>query len=361
MILSLLAFGLGHAAAQAPIRVACVGDSITWGAGTKDPAVSSYPAQLQRLLGTGYKVGNFGKPWATLAKTGDVPFTTLPEYGASSAFLPNIVVIMLGTNDARPVNWDKSMDVFVPHYKELIAHYRGLSTHPQVFVCWPPPTDQERQFNVVSRIIPLVTQVAREAHVGLIDLYSPLEGKPELLEDNLHPKEEGAALMAEAVAEAIEDPAGRKKAWKVVSVDSQEPEEGPAGNAIDGDPNTYWHTNYSSKETRPPHEIVVDMGSSVPVAAFRYLPRQDGGINGRVRGFELYLSEDGSSWGKSVLEGEMKNTAGWTTVRWPSIVKARFFRFRALSEWHGGPWTSAAELDVRRAVHPQTEPLFLRG
>lgn len=345
MIATLIAF-----AALLPIKVACVGDSITWGAGTKDPATQSYPAQLQSLLGSGYHVGNFGKPWAALTKTADVPYWTLPEFRSAKEFLPQIVLIMLGTNDARTDNWAKGANLFVPQYKELIRVFRDLPSHPKVFLCLPPPSDAERDQNVSTRIIPLTEQVGREAEAPVIDTHTLFEGHPELLEDNLHPREAGAELMAETVAEAIENPANRKKAWRVVSVDSEEREEGPAADAVDGDPNTFWHTNYSSKETRPPHEIVVDMGQSVKATAFRYLPRQDGGVNGRVKSFELYLSEDGKTWGSPALSGEIANSAKWTSLNLPAPVTARFFKFRALSEWSNGPWTSAAELDIRQAL-----------
>jgi acyl-CoA thioesterase-1 len=336
--------------AQTTIKVACVGASITVGVGTLNPSIQSYPAQLQRMLGSTYQIGNFGHSGATLARTGDLPYWSVAEFKAAQEFAPNIVVIQLGTNDARPMNWPKSKDVFVPQYKELVAYFRNLPSHPKVFACLPPPNFEERRENIDKAVVPLIKQAAREADATVIDFYTPLEGKTELFKDGLHPNEVGAGMLAEAVAEAIEDPVLRKKAWRVVSVDSEEADEGPARLAIDGDTYTYWHTNYSEKETKPPHEIVVDMGSNATLTGFRYLPRQDGGVNGRVRAFELYLSGDGKTWGTPVLTGEMKNSAAWTVLPFSQPAKARYFRFRALSEWNNGPWTSVAEFDVRRAI-----------
>jgi beta-galactosidase len=157
-------------------------------------------------------------------------------------------------------------------------------------------------------------------------------------------------MMAVAVAEAIEDPVEKKKTWKLVSADSEEAGEGPARMAIDGDSYTFWHTNYSEKETKHPHEIVVDMGREEKITAFRHLPRQDGGVNGRVRAYEVYFSKDGVEWGEPVLKGEIKNVGGWSMLPLATAVTARFFKFRALSEWHNGPWTSVGEFDIRRAI-----------
>lgn len=332
-----------------PIRVACVGASIVEGVGTSGPS-KSYPSQLQRLLGTGYLVGNFGHSGATLTRATDLPYSSTAEYRRALEFSPSIVVIMLGTNDATRDRWPKVESLYVPQYRELIRTFQELPTRPRVFACIPSPTYDERQQNVEEAVVPLVKQIAREAGVDLIDFHSALEGRPELLPDKLHPNDEGASLLAQAAAEAIEDPALRKKAWRVVSFDSEEPGEGPAKNAIDGDPSTFWHTNYSSKETRPPHEIVVDMGSATRVAGFRYLPRQDGGINGRVKGFEVYFSADRKTWGNPALSGEIKDIVGWSSWTLASLVSARYFKFRALSEQHGAPWTSVGELDVRRAA-----------
>lgn len=334
-----------------PVRVACIGASITTGVGTQNPATESYPAQLQRYLGSTYEVRGFGHSGATMTRTGDLPYWTVPEFKAAQDYQPQIVVIYLGTNDARLVNWEKSKNSFVPDYKAMIGVFRGLPSHPKVFICLPVPNYEERKDNIDYAVVPLVRQIAREADAPLIDIYTPLQNA-DLFPDKLHPNAVGAGMIAQAIAEAIEDPVAKKKTWRVVSVDSVEAGEGPARNAIDGDTYTFWHTNYSTKETKPPHEIVVDMGETDTITGFRHLPRQDGGVNGRVRAFELYFSVDGTTWGPPALTGEIKDTADWTTLKLPQPVRARYFKFRALSEWNGGPWTSVGELDVQRALGP---------
>src|SRR4051812_38761214 len=102
--LTLLALSLLCASAN-PVKVACVGDSITEGAGLTTPATQSYPARLQQLLGTNYLVKNYGVGGRTLLKQGDFPYWKEPAFTNSHTFGPNIVIIQLGTNDSKPQNW----------------------------------------------------------------------------------------------------------------------------------------------------------------------------------------------------------------------------------------------------------------
>jgi len=139
------------------------------------------------------------------------------------------------------------------------------------------------------------------------------------------------------------------RAWKVVSVDSQEIEQGRNGAAlaIDGDSSTYWHTRWGA-DLKLPHAIAVDMGQVHRIAGFVYLPRQDGMLNGTVENFRLETSEDGVTWATAVERGtfaNVRNNPDLQEVRF-APMKARYFRFTALDEvWRNG-WTSAAELSV---------------
>src|SRR5271168_4090727 len=108
---------LASTACADPIRVACVGDSITFGAGVTKGW--PYPAQLGRMLGSGYDVRNFGVSGATLLRAGDKPYDKQKAFPAALAFKPDIVILMLGTNDTKPQNWG-------PHAAEFDADYRWL-------------------------------------------------------------------------------------------------------------------------------------------------------------------------------------------------------------------------------------------
>ena len=102
----------------APIRVACVGDSITQGAGA-DPG-KSYPSQLQSILGDKWQVKNFGVSGRTLLKKGDAPYWNEEAFKDAQDFKPDAVIIMLGTNDTKPPNW-VHIDKFYSDYKDAIA------------------------------------------------------------------------------------------------------------------------------------------------------------------------------------------------------------------------------------------------
>ncbi len=135
-ILLLALFSLMTARAAEPIKVACVGDSITQGSGAQKG--KSYPAQLQGLLGEGYQVGNFGVSGRTLLKKGDFPYWKEKKYQDALAMEPAIVVIMLGTNDTKPQNWKFEAE-FDADYRELVKSFQALKSKPKVFVCRPVP------------------------------------------------------------------------------------------------------------------------------------------------------------------------------------------------------------------------------
>ena len=99
---------VGQSVTAAPVRIACVGDSITWGYTiTHDRLARAWPGVLQKLVGKKYKSEDFGHNGATLLKKGNLPYWTTPEFKGATKFDPNIVIIMLGTNDTKPQNWKK--------------------------------------------------------------------------------------------------------------------------------------------------------------------------------------------------------------------------------------------------------------
>ncbi len=192
--------------AQTVIRVACVGDSITFGAGVKD-AKNKYPARLGVLLGAGYEVKNFGVSGATMLDKGDKPYKKQKAYQQAFEFKPDIVVIKLGTNDSKPHNWAKKDD-FATDTRSLVEAFLRANPKAKVFLCHPAPVIDKGNFGIRNEIvkpeiIPLIDKVAAEMKLGVIDLYSALDGKPELIPDRVHPNDEGAGLIAAAVHAAI--------------------------------------------------------------------------------------------------------------------------------------------------------------
>jgi beta-galactosidase len=140
-----------------------------------------------------------------------------------------------------------------------------------------------------------------------------------------------------------------KSTWKVMRVDSFESGEGDAIHAIDNDPGTFWHTAWSASQPAHPHEIQIDLGKSLQLVGFTLLPRQGGNSNGRIRGYEFYVSADGQQWDPVVKDGRFPNNDQLQEVRFETPATGRYIRLVALSEWSRQPYTTIAELDVLAA------------
>ena len=138
-----------------------------------------------------------------------------------------------------------------------------------------------------------------------------------------------------------------KLTLKVVKVDSEETsgEDGKGGNAVDGDPNTLWHTQWQDANPEPPHEITIELSRACKISGFTYLPRQDESDHGTIKDYEFYASEDGNDFGKPVKQGSFAGGKEKRTVRFEA-KECRFIKLRAMSEINNEPWTSAAEIDV---------------
>ena len=201
----ILAILVGPLMAADTVRVACVGDSITAGAGIRDRKMH-YPAQLGRLLGSGYEVRNFGNSGTTMLKKGDRPYWKQGSWKATLKFNPNIVVIKLGTNDSKPRNW-KLKDQFAADYKDMIDQLAKLAAKPKIFICKPVPAFPGRwgitDKVIREEVIPITLQVAKDKNLPVIDLYKALAGKKEMFPDTVHPNAAGAGVMAAVIRDAI--------------------------------------------------------------------------------------------------------------------------------------------------------------
>lgn len=134
---------------------------------------------------------------------------------------------------------------------------------------------------------------------------------------------------------------------KLVSVDSEETagEDGKGANAVDGDPNTFWHTQWQDASPACPHEIVIELTPPATIKGVTYLPRQDDGLNGTIKGYELFASNDGKDFGAPVATGEFAEGKELKTVAFAPQA-CRFIKLKAVSEINGEAWSSAAEIGV---------------
>jgi lysophospholipase L1-like esterase len=193
--------------AIAQTKVACIGDSITYGSGLPHRDTQSYPAVLQSLLGNAYEVRNYGVSGTTMLRQGDMPYWNTSAFADSSAWNPRIVVIMLGTNDSKPWNWVYG-EQFEGDYLDMIAHYASLPSEPSVYVCTPCPVYGNGNYGISpdvvrDQIVPLVWQIGAERFVPLIDVFTALSGLPQDFPDLVHPNADGAALIADTVFGAL--------------------------------------------------------------------------------------------------------------------------------------------------------------
>ena len=196
-ILALLTY-----AHDSKIKVACMGNSITYGYLLPDRDRECYPAQLQQMLGDGYEVGNFGLSGATLLRRGHRPYTQQREFKAALAFRPDIAVIHLGVNDTDPRDYPEYGDDFVSDYSAIIDSLREVNPQTRILIALLTPLKATHyRFKSGTRDWRLklqraIADVARAKGVELIDFNEPLRDRQDLLHDGIHPDAEGARLLA---------------------------------------------------------------------------------------------------------------------------------------------------------------------
>ena len=194
---------------QKTIKVACVGNSITYGYGIENREQNSYPSVLQRLLGKGYKVGNFGHSGATLLSKGHRPYIQQEEYQKALAFAGDIVVIHLGINDTDPRNWPNHRNDFVKDYLTLISSFKKANPKARIVIArMSPLSHRHPRFESGTRdwhaeIQQAIALVAQQTNAQLIDFHEPLYHFPQMLPDAVHPNAQGAAILAQVVFGAI--------------------------------------------------------------------------------------------------------------------------------------------------------------
>ena len=191
-------------------KVACIGNSVTYGFGHDNPAVTSYPSQLAKMLGDDYEVGNFGKSGATLLRKGHRPYNEQEEYQKALEFVPDIAIIHLGLNDTDPRNWKYYKREFISDYVALIEDIERVNPDVEIYICRMSPIFHwHHRFLKGTRdwyweIQETIENIAENiAEVKIIDLQEVLYHRPDLMPDALHPNPEGAKLIAQRVYSAI--------------------------------------------------------------------------------------------------------------------------------------------------------------
>ena len=201
---------------EGQMKVACVGDSITYGHGISGWEKNNYPAVLGQILGEEYNVANFGSSGTCVNPNGDQPYTNRATYQESLDYNADILVFMLGTNDAKPENWTDAA-TFHKEHKALLDTYLAGENSPKVYIgicaqayymdeVTEGVAEYDIQPTVVDEIAALLQEMYAQTDVGIIDVHSLTEQHPEWFEkDGIHPNNDGAKAIAELVAEAIKE------------------------------------------------------------------------------------------------------------------------------------------------------------
>ena len=200
--------GMSHTtqAQEGQIKVACVGDSITYGHGVSNWPKNNYPVLLQNLLSDSYHVNSYGVSGRAVQDNSDQPYTALPHYQESLAYDADIVVFMMGTNDSKPENWFGA-DAFQDALTALLDSYGDT----RIILCTPATSfyvdgkteglaEYDIQPGIVTEIAQIVRDVACERGCTLIDIHAMTAEHPEwFAKDGVHPSNEGAAAIAQEV------------------------------------------------------------------------------------------------------------------------------------------------------------------
>ena len=191
-----------------------MGDSITRGTFVWRRKVNAYPVQLQAMLGERFRVEDFGVNGHAAQRTADRPYWNSAAFASSIGFKPDIVLIMLGTNDSRGENW-RGPSAFTADYRELVLHYQSLESNPHVWLLTPPALfrlgrSAKVRYGMDDRAIremrDPIADIARDLGCGFIDLNAVTAQHPEAFRlDGVHPGAAGAKLIAQTVFEALTD------------------------------------------------------------------------------------------------------------------------------------------------------------
>ncbi len=199
---------------EGQIKVACVGDSVTYGHSVSDWSKNNYPTLLGNIMGENYHVCNFGVSGSTVQDSGDQPYTKTKAYTQSTEYEADILVFMMGSNDSKPENWQNE-EQFRAAYNKLLDSYLQKDKKPVVYLCTVPTaffpegvteglTNYDIQPKLVEAVADIVRDIAEERNYPVIEINDLTENRRDYFgRDNVHPNNEGAKAIAEEVYKAV--------------------------------------------------------------------------------------------------------------------------------------------------------------
>jgi hypothetical protein len=300
-----------------PVKIVdCIGDSITEGFNLANIS-DVWPNQLQGMLGGNFKVLNFGVTSKTLMKEGDQPYVYTVQYTNSLLASPDIVIIMLGSNDSKPQNWIYGTN-FVGDYEAMISSYTNLTSHPTVFLNTCPTaygtyagiTDPI----VTGQIVPLIWQVGQNTGCAVFDVNSATVNMPQNFPDTVHPNAAGDTVIAQTVFNGLLNQFVLDRSGWVASASVGN----SASNTLDGNLTTQWTTGVLQANGQ---WFQVDMQTTNLVA--KIVMDADSSTNDYPRGYQVNVSNDGTNWGSPVATGAGNSAV--TNITFPRQT-ARYIR-----------------------------------
>lgn len=196
------------------IKIACVGDSITYGHGIKNWSKNNYPAQLAEILGESYCVANFGVSGSTAQHSADKPYTAQKMYTESLAYNADILVIMLGSNDSKPENWSDAQS-FKEQYSSLVKSYIENNPDAKIILCSPAQpfyvgdtASGLMKFDINPEPFPEICSAVKETALEYDCIYVDIntytsKNQQWFLKDGVHPDADGAGEIADYISESI--------------------------------------------------------------------------------------------------------------------------------------------------------------
>jgi len=328
------------------VKVACIGNSITQGVNTVP-----FPEQLDIILGDGWDVQNFGVSGRTLMRSGDYPYWNEAAFTNAMSFLPDKVIIMLGTNDTKPYNWDDHSDEFYGDYISLVDTFAQLESGPDIYVCYPLPSFSNlfdiRDSVIVNGVIPLVDSVIAHRDVNLIDFYSAFEGLRYLTYDGIHPTTTGnnyiAKLLFEvftgaSMVEVIDENALLNK-----PVTASSGGEDTRELVNDGNMGTEWITEGL------PASVTIDMeeAEEIDLLTVNFFNEANRGYQYTIEG-----SSDGSDWTMLADQSDRTDTLSYFSADEIGPASVRYIRLNI---------TSFANSDVDQVIIPEIRAFVSTG
>jgi lysophospholipase L1-like esterase len=333
------------------VRVVCVGNSITAGWTTINATTDAYPAQLGSMLGNKWIVYNSGVSGRTMLRHGDYPIWNEPLFKTGLAFNPDIVTILLGTNDSKSWNWIYK-DEFVNDYKAMIDTFRTLPSHPVVWLGLPAPAFRDtlgiRDSIITNDIIPMIRQIALDKGCQILDFNTAMKSYAAFFSDGIHPNTTGSEAMAEVVYKALtgnsvtrvqdENCATKKTVSVSGSIDSA---LFGGGNLVDGDRSTTWTTRGF------PSKAIVDFGSIQKVDFFQL---DFGNYANAGYQYQIETATTAGLWTTAIDSTARNDTASVFVLTKTDSIQARYVRLTITGAVHPrGDTVSVAEFRIVKA------------